>query len=200
MKSAIISSEPISCTCSLLSTFIVVENTGPYRKLLPCLKKHWDDDCVILTLDDDVIYHKDILKNYFEDSQKYDCSICYRGFTPVGEPEEFVYFTRRPTVERYRYNFATGIGGVIYRPSFFRASGDLIFSEDRLKYSKTNDDPWFNLVRSHNEIDLVVLPKQWQVRSFCPDGLCQNYNQIKGQPEICTKLYRDVYQYLKSLK
>ena len=29
------------------------KNTGPYRKLLPLLKDKWNEDCVIITLDDD---------------------------------------------------------------------------------------------------------------------------------------------------
>ena len=35
-----------------------VENTGSYRKLLNCLKKHWNEDCLIITVDDDKIYDK----------------------------------------------------------------------------------------------------------------------------------------------
>ena len=34
-----------------------VNNTGSYRKLLPLLKDKWDEDCIIITIDDDNIYH-----------------------------------------------------------------------------------------------------------------------------------------------
>ena len=33
-----------------------VKNIGPYRKLLPLLKDKWDEDCIIITIDDDTIY------------------------------------------------------------------------------------------------------------------------------------------------
>lgn len=38
-----------------------VENIGSYRKLLPCLRSHWTEDCLIITVDDDKIYPKDMV-------------------------------------------------------------------------------------------------------------------------------------------
>ena len=58
------------------------KNTGPYRKLLPLLKDKWDEDCIIITLDDDVIYYTKLIKNLVNDYNKHKCSIGYRGFTP----------------------------------------------------------------------------------------------------------------------
>ena len=34
------------------------ENIGPYRKLLPLLKKKYEEDCLIITIDDDTEYHQ----------------------------------------------------------------------------------------------------------------------------------------------
>ena len=44
-------------------TIEYVENIGPYRKLIPCLKDHWLEDCLIITVDDDKIYDHDMISN-----------------------------------------------------------------------------------------------------------------------------------------
>ena len=32
-----------------------VNNQGSYRKLIPLLKEKWNDDCIIITIDDDTV-------------------------------------------------------------------------------------------------------------------------------------------------
>jgi hypothetical protein len=41
---------------------IYTENTGPYRKLLPILKTLWNQNAIIITVDDDKIYHKNMVE------------------------------------------------------------------------------------------------------------------------------------------
>lgn len=52
-----------------------VENIGSYRKLIPALKQHWMDDCLIITIDDDKIYENNMIENmvreYYQTGQKY---------------------------------------------------------------------------------------------------------------------------------
>jgi hypothetical protein len=43
------------------------KNDGPYRKLLPLLKEKWEEDCLIITIDDDTEYDKDLIRNYVND-------------------------------------------------------------------------------------------------------------------------------------
>lgn len=43
-----------------------VENTGSYRKLLPALREHWYEDCLIITVDDDKIYEPDMISKMVE--------------------------------------------------------------------------------------------------------------------------------------
>ena len=51
------------------------ENIGPYRKLLPLLREKWKTDCLILTVDDDKIYDKDLISTmvnqYIETNGQY---------------------------------------------------------------------------------------------------------------------------------
>ena len=55
-----------------------VKNTGPYRKLLPVLKDKWDEDCIIITIDDDTIYHDNLIENLVNDYNKYKCVVGLR--------------------------------------------------------------------------------------------------------------------------
>ena len=51
------------------------ENIGPYRKLLPLLREKWNEDCIIITIDDDKIYSEDmvekLVKTFYENDEKY---------------------------------------------------------------------------------------------------------------------------------
>ena len=55
------------------------KNTGPYRKLLPLLKEKFNEDCIILTIDDDIEFDKNLVKNLVTDYNKHKCCINYRG-------------------------------------------------------------------------------------------------------------------------
>ena len=52
-----------------------VENMGSYRKLIPMLKEHWKEDCLIVTVDDDKIYDHSMIKKmvdkYHDTGEKY---------------------------------------------------------------------------------------------------------------------------------
>ena len=54
-------------------SIIYTDNIGPHRKLLPLLHRHWDDDCVLVTFDDDKAVAKDALfklVSYYLDGRK----------------------------------------------------------------------------------------------------------------------------------
>ena len=138
-----------------------VKNSGPFRKLLPLLKEKWDEDCLILTLDDDTEYIKDLVKNYITDYEKFKCCIGYRGFTMnIDNGLSNINYLKRDTLkEKYLYNFLTGKGGGLYHPTFFHNTGNLIFDEKLYNsVCKTTDDIWFNFVRIANNIELYVKP------------------------------------------
>jgi hypothetical protein len=40
----------------------ITDNIGPHRKLLPLLKEKWNEDCIIVTIDDDRYYDKYLLQ------------------------------------------------------------------------------------------------------------------------------------------
>jgi hypothetical protein len=57
--------EELQCLSDMDTRFQVeyTENLGPYRKLLPELRKRWKEDCILITVDDDKIYDPDMILN-----------------------------------------------------------------------------------------------------------------------------------------
>lgn len=141
-----------------------VKNTGPYRKLLHLLENFWEDDCLLITLDDDTIYHPKLIEQYETDYETHKCSIAYRGFR--FQDKTFDYNNRGEPIERHLYNFATGKGGVVYHPQFFHKTGNLIFDKTGMTKVPTNDDIWFNFVRIAGKTPLVILNFPWQVKDL----------------------------------
>jgi len=163
-----------------------VNNQGSYRKLIPLLKQKWNDDCIIITIDDDTVYDNNLIKNLLHDYSRHNCVINYRGFTPkINTINDFDYETRIETVQRHLYNFPTGKGGILYKPSFFKKTGDLIFNENiYMKYCPTGDDIWFYLLRIKNNIDCCILPKKWMISDLTNNGLFCIFNNNNNNNTI----------------
>lgn len=157
------------------------KNTGSYRKLLPLLQEKWEEDCIIITIDDDTEYDKDLIKNYLNDYNKHKCCINYRGFTMKfsNSLTEIKYLIRENKREKYLYNFLTGKGGALYQPSFFKKTEDLIFREDLFSsLCPTGDDIWFNFVRICNSIELYIPDIKFMNKDLTKNetALAVNYN------------------------
>jgi hypothetical protein len=171
-----------------------VPNTGPYRKLLPLLEEKYDEDCLIITVDDDTEYHPALLENYVRDYEEHGCCIAYRGFT-LDVVDGCVEYEKRhvPGVEKDMYNFATGKGGVVYHPRFFHARGRLIFDGVGAALAHTNDDIWFNFVRVACGIPMAILPRPYATMDLTRLDLAlfTNFNAAGN-----TKMMHDVLGYL----
>ena len=123
-----------------------VKNIGSYRKLVPLLKQKWKEDCIIITTDDDTAYNKDLVKNLLTDYTTHKCVISYRGFTPRMQTlYDFNYEKRRRHVDKHKYNFATGKGGILYKPQFFHKTPIILREDIFLKLCPHQDDVWFYL-------------------------------------------------------
>lgn len=152
------------------------ENTGPFRKLLPLLKEKWDEDCLIITFDDDVEYKKNLIENMVKDYDVHKCVINYRGFTL--DINNINYNHRIKTIPKYLYNFPTGNAGILYHPRFFIKTKDIIF--DKNIYTdccKTGDDIWFMFMRICNNIECYIDSKPYKTKcNITKSALCLNYN------------------------
>lgn len=117
-----------------------------YKKLIPALKDFPDD--VIVTIDDDIHYYKDLLKKLVKVHKRFPESIIAHRVRRIepGKP----YKTWRKykwydfIFKRYHFShFAmqTGVGGVLYPPHSLDES--MLDPEVFMKLAPTTDDVWF---------------------------------------------------------
>jgi len=161
-----------------LFQIVWTKNIGPYRKLIPLLKEKWNDDCLIITIDDDTEYHPNLIQNLLFLYSKYECVISLRGFTLKHNNGKLTYENRDKLINLNLYNFFTGKGSVLYNPKFFYKTDNLIFNEELfLSLCKTTDDVWFNLVRMCNNINCFVYNTSYMIKDNTSNfGLYNNFN------------------------
>jgi len=176
-----------------------VKNIGSYRKLLPLLKDKWDEDCIIITIDDDNIYDTNLIENLVNDYHKHKCVIGYRGFTPSFDKlENFDYLKHLKLQDLYLYNFFTGKGGILYKPQFFHKTHDLIFNDKiYLNTCPTGDDIWFYIVRLLNNVNGYLGNKKWQIKDLTRDGLFVKFN---SKNNLNNKSFKNTFEKLKELE
>lgn len=171
---------------------IWVKNIGPYRKLLSSLFYKWNENCLIITIDDDSIYDKNLVQNLIDDYNKYKCVINYRGFTPKFDKfYNFDYYKHDKLENLSQFNFPTGKAGILYHPSFFHKTKNLIFNHNIfLDTCKTCDDIWFYILRVLNQVNCYIGDKNFEVQdisSFSGDGLFNEYNSKNDNNNLSFK-------------
>ena len=177
-----------------------VKNIGSYRKLLPLLKDKWDEDCIIITIDDDTVYDTHLIENLVNDYHKHKCVIGYSGFTPSFDKlENFDYLKRVKLQHLSLYNFFTGKGGILYKPEFFHKTHDLIFNDKiYLDTCPTGDDIWFYIVRLLNNVKGYLVNKEWLVNDLTREkGLYSIFNMHNNNN---TSSFKNTFEKLKDLE
>ena len=175
-----------------------VENQGSYRKLLPLLKEKWDEDCIIITIDDDTVYDYKLVTRMVQDYFKHNCVINYRGFTPkMNHLGEFDYLERNKLINNHIYNFPTGKGGILYKPQFFHKTDNLIFTESiYMNICDKQDDIWFYIIRIKNGVLCYLDDIQYQTRDLTVNGLYKQFNSIDNNN---TKVFHAVLKQLSQI-
>ena len=117
------------------------KNILPYKKLISALKDFPDD--IIVTFDDDVFYHAEVLERLLTGYQQHPEMIqCHRATNILFDAAGNVKLAGQIPFDRptYLHNF-TSVASCLYAPHCFT---DEIFKEDKLlRLSPTNDDVWF---------------------------------------------------------
>ena len=143
-----------SCTVSF------VENTGPYRKLLPVISDAMEVDRIV-TIDDDVLYGPEWLEALLKTSDAF--------------PKAIVAGTTRTFSENRKGDFANyhrwkqcysevpsihlvpiGVGGVIYRKELMDT--DFLFDESFKQLAPKTDDLWFKACTMRAGTEVVSSP------------------------------------------
>lgn len=149
------------------------KNIGSYRKLIPLLKEKLEENCVIITIDDDTVYDNSMVRIYLQEYISNKCCIAGRFYTmEFDEICNIIYDQCKNNSEiKSVYNFHTGKGGVLYHPSFFKETIGLMFDESLfLTECKTADDVWFNFHRIANKIPCKT------TRNFCTKDITQSFS------------------------
>ena len=147
---------------------IFTKDLGPHTKLIPCLKEHWNQDCIIITVDDDRIYPNNLVEIFYENYLRENCIIAYRSKKMVFENSDLL------SIKKYRiwpnkaqgkdlYNFALGVDGVLYKPEFFTED---VFDAQGIMYSASEDDVWFNLIRLIKKIPVFAIKEDLEIKSI----------------------------------
>jgi hypothetical protein len=130
-------------------------NTGPFRKLLPLLEEKFDENCLIVTIDDDTVYTATFLEKIVGDFNRYNCCTSNWALTlrHAGDVRGLNYENFAYPISNYLYNFHLGKGGVAFHPSFFNNTRNIMFDYDIIRETcPTADDVWFNFMRIANGI------------------------------------------------
>jgi len=153
---------------SHLFSIIYTKNIGPHRKLLPLLARKWNEDCVIVTLDDEPERSVDStmqsttlaqLITYYRASNRQ--SVVGLKVRRMGFCDVYPYFvlTYNPwwgTATHGRQEMLllpTGTGGVLYRPSFFHP---IVFDEQLRNITVVGDDLTFRLATMAMGIPVTI--------------------------------------------
>lgn len=111
-----------------------------YKKLIPTIQEFPED--IIITADDDVFYHPEMIERLYKSYLKYPNHIhCHKTKKITFKNNEI----KTKQKKCYKYpsfgNILVGVGGVLYPPhSLFK---DITNEELFKKFAPTNDDLWF---------------------------------------------------------
>ena len=126
-----------------------VENTGPYRKLMPIYRTATDEDAIV-TCDDDVIYGPDWLSALVSAAKaNAESIICGRARRVVknivNRRQSYINWPLVNGSLEATDILPIGIAGVLYRkPLLCRR---MMLSNDFLEIAPTQDDLWFDAAR-----------------------------------------------------
>ncbi|MES2812683.1 MAG: hypothetical protein V4670_09455 [Bacteroidota bacterium] len=133
------------------------EDIKPHTKYLYAFKKYPKD--LIVTIDDDIFYPRDVLEKLFVLSHKNpSCIIANRVREISFEENRFKPYRDWKINQVYNSEpskklIPTGVGGVLYRPSFFSES---LFDIENIKKICLNaDDIWLRANSLKNDVSVV---------------------------------------------
>lgn len=132
-----------------------------YRKLIPALADF--PDAVIVTVDDDVAYHRHMLRDLLSLHARIpDAVLAHRAKSiRLGRPYRkwrkyrwYDFLFKR--VHRSFLNLQTGVGGVLYPPRSLKA--DMLDVELFTKLAPSTDDIWFWAAAAANGFPVIPVP------------------------------------------
>lgn len=159
--------------------FSIVKNIGSLRKIIPALKMY--DNIIIVTVDDDCIYEKNMLQNLLNSFKENQCCICSRSRNFVNTIS-YKLCAKQVNKKKDMNLLPEGVGGILYHSSFFTKEF-INYDFDLLKHSKYKDMLKHDdlIIRGEtylNKIYVSVNPHYYNYNDLKPSkGLTNNFNQ-----------------------
>ena len=176
-------------------SIIYTSNQGPHRKLLPALKRYWNKDVFIATVDDDMSHAQgyiilyQLLKTYVLNNRA-DAVVALRArrISICNAPPHRAtkYFSWSVVLAYGRQEMLlmpTGTGGILYKPSYFHHA---VFTANLRRATGTADDLMFRLATMMKRVPValgcsVMYHKGKQIRSCKPDRLDRLFDMTYGE-------------------
>ncbi len=137
------------------------EDIRSYRKLIPALNDFPDD--IIITIDDDVWYHKNMLRDFLRlHKQIPDVILAHRAKriiinAPYRKWKKYRWYNFLTKKLHFSFsNIQTGVGGVLYPPHSLKK--EMLDSSLFMKIAPTTDDIWFWAAAVANGTKIVPFP------------------------------------------
>ncbi len=137
---------------------VYVDDLGPHTKYFYALQTY--NDCYVITIDDDTIYNRTLIRELLQAECKHRGSVCARRvrayrFTQQGIP--YPYSSYKELIDKFSYTgkhlLALGVGGVLYPPHCLNPAD---FELDNMhKLAHNNDDIWLRAMELLNGIEVV---------------------------------------------
>lgn len=138
-----------------------VENTGPYRKILPFLQGHFDaspeEEKLFVTVDDDTLYPEYFLSTLYEKYLEHDCVVAFRGRhiemsgAAIPSYSEWTQGKADPVLS----NVPTGKDGILYSTKFF--TREFLDMAAARSLAPTGDDLWIRWHCAMNGVPALIL-------------------------------------------
>lgn len=134
------------------------EDIKPHKKYFYAMQEYQDK--AIITIDDDLIYDKNLVKDLIEKSKKYPGCICARRVNQITKrSDEQIAFYKdwnweyKSELEPSHQLLATGCGGILYPPHILPSE---TFDIDAIKkYCLNTDDIWLKFMELKADVKVV---------------------------------------------
>lgn len=140
-----------------------VENTGSFRKLLPIFEKNLaNDQDLVITIDDDVLYGENWLEDLVDQNDKHwDAIVCTRGRkikkNIFGRWENYAKWNLVTKETEGLDILPTGVGGIVYKKSLIDV--EFLLDNKFKEVASTTDDLWFKMASYRKHTPVVVCPQ-----------------------------------------
>ena len=185
-----------------LAQINIVENYGPYRKLLPVLQRIGvNAQDIIITADDDTAYPPDWITGLLSAHAHHDCVIGWRGHAMAHDRHRWLPYEQwietQPQPGPSMFNIPTGKDGVLYQPDMLHEAVTDV--KRAMSLAPTGDDLWFKWHTAARGVPSHILTSDYRGQDFTDlsgetQSLWRVYNEGGGNDAAIARL--DAYAQL----